>query len=78
MSSIKTRICLSWYLLATAAVWILDPVKQIEAHRQETSFIWVKRMSETFYSVYVTLNESIKGIPEEMNSLEDGIIDRRK
>jgi hypothetical protein len=68
-----------WYsdLTATAAIWVVNPREvQVMRHGLGNGFVWIECNDNTFFSCYLTPNESINKFRDQQNSLKDAI--RRK
>ena len=66
----------SWYLdlSGTAAIWVRDDVRlRVLAEGRGDGFVWIRCLGITFFSVYLTPNESIPDFQRRLDALEDAV-----
>ncbi|GJQ78554.1 hypothetical protein Trydic_g11665 [Trypoxylus dichotomus] len=60
--------------LSTSAIWISSSRNiRVEGHGSEEGFVWVRCEAMTFFSCYLTPNESIQQFRTKIDALEDAI-----
>ncbi|GJQ79253.1 hypothetical protein Trydic_g5496 [Trypoxylus dichotomus] len=60
--------------LSTSAIWISSSRNiRVEGHGSEEGFVWVRCEAMTFFSCYLTPNESIQQFRTKVDALEDAI-----
>lgn len=74
----RNRNSLTWFsdLLDTAAIWVVDAHSaRIDDHGSGNGYVWVRSRDTTFYSVYLSPNDSIPEFRSKLNELEDALRD---
>ncbi|GJQ87204.1 hypothetical protein Trydic_g12556 [Trypoxylus dichotomus] len=72
----RNRDQLTWFSdpLSTSAIWISSSRNiRVEGHGSEEGFVWVRYEAMTFFSCYLTPNESIQQFRTKVGALEDAI-----
>lgn len=65
----------SWYAISgAAAIWSRDTINlRVRAHRRGDGFVWIRCAKVTFFSLYLTTNESMSAFQNRLAALEYGI-----
>lgn len=74
----QNRVRTNWFsdLSGTAAIWVVDNHKvRIDAHGSGNGYVWLRSRNVTFFSVYLSPNDTISEFQSKLNELEDSARD---